>query len=82
MNASVKKVVLNDPNLAVRDYFAAHAPPPPTDFPKLERMQEVVEPDGPTRKRIVNQRVVESMLDHQVRWAWCYADAMVKARSK
>jgi len=48
------------PNMALRDYFAAHAPPMPEDR----------KPRSPTSE------------EDLARWAYNYADAMIRRRGK
>lgn len=69
----------------LRDYFAAHAPDVPSDFPylayKTVMKKEHVLPPGRIREYTVE--VPDESESHRiVRWRFAYADAMIKARDK
>lgn len=63
--------------VTARDFFAALAPAVPSDFP-WESTEQVVEDDF-GGKRLT--KVQESAAARQARWAWFYADMMMKGRN-
>lgn len=69
----------------LRDYFAAHAPEVPTHFPIKHWYEDVVEEtlkDGRPWYQAKRVERKETWFDHQIRWRYEYADAMMKAREK
>jgi hypothetical protein len=68
-------------NIALRDYFAAHAPMAPTWFTstvakaKVEMIPDLARGPGYVKSNTVV--IEESPLQREVRWRFVYADAMV-----
>lgn len=72
-------------NIALRDYFAAHAPMAPTWFTsvitkaKTEMVPDLARGAGYVKSNTVV--IEESALQREVRWRFTYADAMVAGSS-
>ena len=68
-------------NIALRDYFAAHAPMAPNWFTStLAKATVEMIPDPERGKGYVKSNTVvidESALQREVRWRFAYADAML-----
>ena len=68
-------------NIALRDYFAAHAPMAPNWFTsKIAQAKVEMVPDlarGPGYVKSNTVELVESQLQREVRWRFTYADAML-----
>ena len=68
-------------NIALRDYFAAHAPMAPTWFSStLTQTKSEMVPDPARGAGYVKNNsvvIVESQLQREVRWRFAYADAML-----
>lgn len=68
-------------NLALRDYFAAHAPMAPTWFTstiakaKVEMVPDLARGAGYVKSNTVV--IDETPLQREVRWRYIYADAML-----
>lgn len=62
--------------IGLLEYFAAHAPEVPGDFPR--RMIDVVREDGQGKKYVMPENEPECA--RIVRWRWHYAREMVKAK--
>lgn len=69
--------------MALRDYFAAKAPAP-IGFPRKSEWKEWIDehaPDSNGNTRTVRRGYVdEDGAEYLARWAYHYADAMLKAR--
>ena len=69
------------PDIALRDYFAAHAPMTPSWFTstvakaKTEMIPDLARGTGYVKSNTVV--IEESPLQREVRWRFAYADAMV-----
>lgn len=63
--------------MSLRDYFAARAPAVPTGFPRLTERKVVARPGGGWQDGHVDEEIEKQ----QARWAYRYADAMLKART-
>ncbi len=72
-------------NIALRDYFAAHAPMAPTWFSssivkgKTEMIPDLARGAGYVKSNTVV--IEETALQREVRWRFVYADAMVAGSS-
>jgi hypothetical protein len=56
-----------EPGMTLRDYFAAHAPPPPSGWVgTAETLERLSRPDGQ----------IAALME----WRWFYADSMLAAR--
>jgi hypothetical protein len=68
-------------NIALRDYFAAHAPMAPTWFTStIAKAKVEMVPDlarGPGYVKSNSVVIEETPLQREVRWRFTYADAMV-----
>lgn len=68
-------------NIALRDYFAAHAPMAPTWFTSTiakGKVEMVPDPQrGPGYVKSNTVEITESQLQREVRWRFTYADAML-----
>ncbi len=70
-------------NIALRDYFAAHAPMAPTWFTstvtkaKAEMIPDLARGPGYVKSNTVV--IAETQLEREVRWRFVYADAMLLA---
>ena len=53
------------PGMSLRDYFAAHAPPMPVDWPALDKDE---------------RGTSAGQVRLHARWAWAYASAMISGR--
>ncbi len=73
-------------NIALRDYFAAHAPMAPTWFTsKIPQGKVEMVPDparGPGYVKSNTIVIDETQLQREARWRFAYADAMVAESSK
>jgi hypothetical protein len=70
--------------MTLRDYFATHAPLPPTDFGAKTWSEQRAVPAHDGRLGDVRLKTIvttESAADYVARWSYVYADAMLKARS-
>lgn len=61
--------------ITLRDYFAIHSPPPDMAWLKAKFQEEADEHSG----ILIKQTSVDSVR-YRVKWAYEYADAMLKAR--
>ena len=72
-------------NIALRDYFAAHAPMAPNWFTStIAKAKTEMIPDlarGPGYVKSNTVVIEESPLQREVRWRFIYADAMVVGSS-
>jgi hypothetical protein len=72
-------------NIALRDFFAAHAPMAPIWFTsKITKAKEEMIPDlarGPGYVKSNTVVLEESPLQREVRWRFVYADAMMLGAS-
>jgi hypothetical protein len=68
-------------NIALRDYFAAHAPMAPTWFTStIVKAKAEMVPDlarGPGYVKSNTVVIEETALQREVRWRFAYADAML-----
>ena len=67
----------------LRDYFAAHAPEVPVHFPLKRWYEQVIDESIRDGQKWYSTKQVErkeSWFEHQIRWRYEYADAMMKAR--
>ena len=73
-------------NIALRDFFAAHAPMAPAWFTstvtkeKTEMVPDLARGAGYVKNNTVV--IVETQLQREVRWRFAYADAMVAGSVK
>ena len=72
-------------NIALRDYFAAHAPMAPTWFTStIAKANVEMVPDPARGQGYVKSNTVviqETQLQREVRWRFAYADAMLLGSS-
>ena len=72
--------------IALRDYFAAHAPEPPSSYWVSAAMTKYKMDEAhalPTNKRAeAISKIIEEDLERKATWSYTYADAMMRAREK